>query len=138
MVQMLADKRAISAILSTLIFLTIILGAAILLYSLVNGNIENIIDSHYGKPLKLLIGNIGFNKTCMTIHILNVGERNATIDKVYINKEQRTFKTIDYSPKIEANNNKEIYIYGHYNSGCTFEIKVIFESGYSIYTMERY
>jgi hypothetical protein len=135
---MLKNTKAISAVLSTLIFLTVILGTAILLYSLVNENIENVIDSHYGEPLKLLIGNIAFNKTCITIHILNTGERDATIDKIYLNKEQRTFNTIDNNPKIEANNNKEIYIYGHYNCGCTFEIKVIFESGYSLWTMEKY
>lgn len=136
-VLMLKNRNAISAVLTTLIFLIIIIGAAILLSNVANGVIENALDSHSAEPLKLLIGNTNINQTCITMHIINMGERDATIDKVYINDEQKTFNTIDYSPKIDANNNKEIYIYGHQNSACTYEIRIIFQSGYSLYTMEK-
>jgi FlaG/FlaF family flagellin (archaellin) len=138
MVQMISDKRAISAVLSTLLFVTIILGAAILLYNLVSGDIENFMESSSAQPFKLFIGNVGFNQTCITIHIINSGERDAIIDKVYINKEPRAFNLLDHDLRISANTGKEIYIFGSYIDGCSFEIKVIFESGYSLYTMERY
>ena len=135
---MLSDKRAISAILSTLLFVTIILIAAILLYNLVSGDIENFVESSSTQPFKLFIGNVGFNQTCITIHIVNSGERDVIIDKVYINKESRFFNLLDHDLKISANTGKEIYIYGSYTDGCRFDIKIIFQSGYSLYTMERY
>lgn len=134
---MLSDERAISAILSTLLFVIIILIAAILLSNLVNGEVENFIESS-SKPFKLFIGNVAFNKSCITIHVLNSGERDAIIDKVYINKDPRAFNLLDYDLKIKANTGKEIYIFGSYTNGCRFEIKIIFESGYFLYTMEKY
>ena len=135
---MISNKRAVSAVLSTLLFVIIILGSAILLYNLVNGDIKNVMESSSAQPFELFIGNVRFNQTCITIHIINSGERDAIIDKVYINKEHRAFNLLDHDLRISANTGKEIYIFGSYINGCSFEIKVIFESGYSLYTMERY
>lgn len=135
---MLTEKKAISAILSTLLFVNIMIVAAILLYTLVSGNIENLVDSTPSEPFKLQIGNVAFNQSCITIHIINCGERDVMIDKVYINDEPRAFNLLDHDLKIKANTSKEIYVFGSYAPGCRFEIKVVFEAGLSLYTMERY
>ena len=136
--KMLNNKKAISAVLTTILFVIIILIAAALLYNLVSGDIENFVESSSAQPFKLFIGNVRFNQTCITIHLVNSGERDAIIDKVYINKESRAFNLLDHDLKILANTGKEIYIFGSFTDGCRFEIKIIFESGYSLYTMERY
>lgn len=138
MTHTLTNKKAISALLSTLLFATIIVGAAILLYSLVNVEIDNFTQSQYAEPFKLFIGNVAFNQTCITIHVINSGSRDATLDKIYINKESRAFVLSDHDLKFKADTNKEIYLFGEYMNGATFEIKIIFESGYSLYTMKRY
>ena len=135
---MLTEKKAISAILSTLLFVNIMIIAAILLYTLVSGDIENLVDTTPSEPFKLQIGNIAFNQSCITIHIINSGERDALIDKVYINDEPRAFVLLDHDLRFKANTSKEIYVFGSYAAGCRFEIKVVFESGFSLYTMERY
>jgi hypothetical protein len=81
---------------------------------------------------------VDFNRTCITANVLNSGEREAIIDKVYINKEPRAFNLLDHDLKIEANSEKKIYIYGSYTPGCKFDIRITFESGYSLYALERY
>ena len=138
MVHMLSDKRAISAIISTLLFVPMVLGAAVLLYTLVNEDVEAFIESSSSKAFKLMIGNVRFNQTCIAIHIINSGEMDVIIDKVYINDEPRAFNLLDHDLKISANTGKEIYVFGSYSDGCNFKIKIFFESGHSLSTMQRY
>ena len=106
---MISNKRAVSAVLSTLLFVIIILAAAILLYNLFSGDIENFRESSSAKPFKLFIGNVRFNQTCITIHIINSGERDAIIAKVYINKEPRAFNLLDHDLRISANTKRNLY-----------------------------
>ena len=133
----LNEKRAISTVLSTLLFVILIIIATLLLYNFVNQDMDNFLEDA-SRTFKLRIGNIRFNQTCMAIDVVNSGERNATIEKVYINKELRAFNLLDHDLKIPIKTSKEIYIFGSFNPGCNFDIKIIFESGYSIFTVKRY
>lgn len=138
MSQLVKDSKALSAALTTVLFVTIMLTAAVLLYTFVNTNMDSLLDSSSENPFNLFIGNVKFNETCITIHVINGGERDAVIERVYINKELRAFNLIDHDLKISANSSKEIYVFGSYNAGCRFDIKIVFESGHTLSTMERY
>jgi hypothetical protein len=90
------------------------------------------------KCWKLRIGNVGFNNTCMRIHITNIGDKPGTLEKVYINDELRAFRIPDNDLVIPVDSGKEIYVFGNFNPGCRYKIKIVFESGYAIGTTERY
>jgi len=131
------NKKAISALTSTLLFIVLIVMAAGLLYIFTNESMDSFLDEA-SKTWKLRIGNVGFNGTCMRIHITNVGDKKATLEKVYVNNELRAFRIPDNDLVIEVDSGKEIYIFGNFNPGCRYKIKVVFESGYGISTTERY
>lgn len=138
MLHLIKNRKAVSAALSTVIFISIMIIAAVLIYLFVNSDIENILDSTSDEPFSVIIGNVAFNRTCITIHIINSGERDVVIEKVYINKELRAFTLIDHDLRVSAGTSKHIYVFGSYNPGSRFDIKVVFESGYSLSTMEKY
>jgi hypothetical protein len=131
------NKKAISALTSTLLFIVLITMAAGLLYIFTSENIDNILDD-VSKTWKLRIGNVGFNQTCMRIHITNIGDKPGALEKVYINDELRAFRIPDNDLVIPVDSGKEIYIFGTFNPGCKYKIKVAFESGYTITVTERY
>ena len=138
MLQLIKNRKAVSAALSTVMFISIMIIAAVLIYMFVNSDIENIIDTTPTNPFNVRIANVRFNETHITINILNAGENEITIERVYINKELRAFTLIDHDLKVAAGTSKDIYVFGSYLPGSNFEIKVVFESGNSLSTMERW
>jgi hypothetical protein len=136
MIQILRNRKAISAALTTVLFVAIMLIAALMLYNFVNTNVDNIFESE--GTFSLRIRYVAFNQTCMRIDVSNTGDIDAVIEKVYINEELTAFTILDHDLKIPAGTAKEIYIFGSYVAGCNFDIKIVFESGNSIWTLERW
>jgi flagellin-like protein len=133
----LKNKKAISALISTLLLIVLTVMAAGLIFIFTNESMDNFLEEA-SKCWKLRIGNVGFNQSCMRIHITNIGEKDATLEKVYINDELRAFRLLDNDLNIPVDGGKQIYIFGVFNPGCNYKIKVVFESGYAIGTTERY
>lgn len=138
MSKLIKNRKAVSAALTTVMFVAIMIIAAVLIYMFVNSDIDNIIDNTPTNPFNVQIGAVRFNETCITINIVNLGENEITIEKVYINKELRAFNLIDHDLKVSGGTTKDIYVFGSYLPGSNFEIKVVFESGHSLSTMERW
>lgn len=90
------------------------------------------------KCWKLRIGNVAYNQTCIRVHIINIGDKEATLEKVYINNELKAFHIDDNNLNIPLKGGKEVYIFGCFNPGCKYKIKIVFESGYAIGTTDRY
>lgn len=137
MIPLIKNNKAISALLSTLLFVVLIAIAASLLFIFTNESMDNFMEEA-SKRWKLQIGNVGFNQSCIRVHVINVGEKNATLENVYINDELRAFRLLDNNLNIPIDSGKEIYVFGNFNPGHKYKIKIVFESGYTIATTERY
>lgn len=138
MVQRLGERRAVSAVLSVLLLVTIVFVVGIFFYNVIMGNLQGIMDSSSVEPFSLFIGNVAFNKTCMTLHVINSCGRDAVVEVVYVNDEPLEVYCLGGEVIIPAEDSGSVYVWGSYTSGCLYEIKVVFSSGYSLYSMVRY
>lgn len=138
MVQRLGERRAVSAVLSVLLLVTIVFVVGIFFYNVIMGNLQGIMDSSSVEPFSLFIGNVAFNKTCMTLHVINSCGRDAVVEVVYVNDEPFEVYCFGGEVIIPAEDSGSVYVWGSYTSGCLYEIKVVFSSGYSLYSMVRY
>ena len=138
MVQMFGEMKAVSAVLSVLLLVVIAFVVGIFLYTGVMGNLEAIMESSSVEPFSLFIGNVAFNRTCMTIHVINSCGRDAVVEVVYVNDEPLEVYCFGGEVIVPAEDSGSIYVLGSYTSGCLYEIKLVFSSGYSLYSMARY
>jgi FlaG/FlaF family flagellin (archaellin) len=133
-------RRAVSAVFSVLLMIIIIFVAGIFLYNFVSGMMGDLTESSSSNQLfSLRVENVAINSTCMTIHIGNAFNYDVGVTKVYINNEARDllFSTPDgvIIPKDSAG---PVYVMGSYTPGGMYDIKIIFNSGNSLMTVERY
>ena len=138
MAHMLGERRAVSAVLSVLLFVVIVFVVGIFLYTGVMGNLEAIMESSSVEPFSLFIGNVAFNRTCMTVHVINSCGRDAVVEVVYVNDEPFEVYCFGGEVIVPAEDSGSVYVLGSYTSGCLYEIKIVFSSGYSLYSMARY
>ena len=138
MAHMLGERKAVSAVLSVLLFVVIVFVVGIFLYTGVMGNLEAIMGSSSVEPFSLFIGNIAFNRTCMTVHVINSCGRDAMVEVVYVNDEPLEVYCFGGEVIVPAEDSGSIYVLGSYTSGCLYEIKIVFSSGCSLYSMARY
>lgn len=138
MVQMFGERKAVSAVLSVLLLVVIVFVVGIFFYTGVMGNLQAIMESTSVEPFSLFIGNVAFNRTCMTIHVMNLCGRDAVVEVVYVNDEP--FEVYCFGGKVfvPGKDSGSVYVLGSYTSGCLYEIKIVFSSGYSLYSMARY
>jgi len=138
MVQMFGERKAVSAVLSVLLFVVIVFVVGIFLYTVVMGNLEAIMESTSLEPFSLFIGNVAFNRTCMTVHVINSCGRDAVVEVVYVNDEPFEVYCFGGDVVVPGEASGSLYVLGSYTSGCLYEIKIVFSSGYSLYSMARY
>jgi hypothetical protein len=138
MAQRLSERRAVSAVLSVLLLVVIVFVVGIFFYNVIMGNLQGIMDSSSVEPFSLFIGNVAFNKTCMTLHVINSCGRDAVVEVVYVNDEPFDVYCFGGEVIIPAEDSESVYVWGSYTSGCLYEIKIVFSSGYSLYSMDRY
>ncbi len=138
MVQMFGERKAVSAVLSVLLFVVIVFVVGIFLYTVVMGNLEAIMESTSVEPFSLFIGNVAFNRTCMTVHVINSCGRDAVVEVVYVNDEPFEVYCFGGDVVVPGEASGSLYVLGSYTSGCLYEIKIVFSSGYSLYSMARY
>ena len=138
MVQMFGERKAVSAVLSVLLFVVIIFVVGIFFYTVVMSNLEAIMESTSVEPFSLFIGNVAFNRTCMTVHVINSCARDAVVEVVYVNDEPLEVYCFGGEVIVPGEDSGSLYVLGSYTSGCLYEIKIVFSSGYSLYSMARY
>ena len=138
MVQMFGERKAVSAVLSVLLFVVIIFVVGIFFYTVVMSNLEAIMESTSVEPFSLFIGNVAFNRTCMTLHVINSCGRYAVVEVVYVNDEPLEVYCFGGEVIVPAEDSGSLYVWGSYTSGCLYEIKIVFSSGHSLYSMARY
>lgn len=129
-------ERAVSTVLSAslLIFITSVF--AILLHGFVMGNFENLAETPSTQPFRLSIQNIAINSTCIAVYIGNSWNRDFVIDKVYVNRNPQEIPSFP-SKTIPKNSTTEVYIPGSYAAGTLYEVKIVFEVGYTVLSMQR-
>lgn len=129
-------QRAMSTVLSVSLLILIAISFAILLYNFVTGMVENVTETSSVQPFSLSIDNISINDTSMTVYIQNLRNNDATIDKVYVNNEPRE---VSFNSKvIPKGSTLKINISGYYTCGTLYEVKIVFTSGYTVLSMQRY
>ena len=138
MAQLLGKRKAVSAVLSVLLLVVIVFVVGIFFYTGVMGNLEAIMESTSVEPFSLFIGNVAFNRTCMTIHVINSCGRNAVVEVVYVNDEPFEVYCFGDEVIVPGEDSGSVYVLGSYTSGCLYEINIVFSSGYSLYSMARY
>jgi hypothetical protein len=138
MAHMLGERKAVSTVLSVLLLVVIVFVVGIFLYTVIMGNLEGIMASTSVEPFSLLVGNVAFNRTCMTIHVINSCGRDAVVEVVYVNDEPFEVYCFGGEVIVPAEDSGSVYVLGSYTSGCLYEIKIVFSSGYSLYSMARY
>ena len=138
MVHMFGERKAVSAVLSVLLFVVIVFVVGIFLYTVVMGNLEVIMESSSVEPFSLFIGNVAFNRTCMTVHVINSCGRDAVVEVVYVNDEPFEVYCFGDEVIVPGEDSGSVYVLGSYTSGCLYELKIVFSSGYSLYSMARY
>jgi len=138
MVQMFGEMKAVSAVLSVLLLVVIVFVVGIFFYTGIMGNLEAIMESTSLEPFSLFIGNVAFNRTCMTVHVINSCGRDAVVEVVYVNDEPFEVYCFGGDVVVPGEASGSLYVLGSYTSGCLYEIKIVFSSGYSLYSMARY
>jgi flagellin-like protein len=139
-VHVVSCRRAVSAVFSVLLMVIITFVAGILLYNFVSGMIGEVADSSSSNQLfSLRIENVAINNTCMTIHVGNALNYDVGVTKVYVNNEvsDLLFSTPD-GVIIPEGSSGPVYVMGSYTPGGMYDIKIIFNSGNSLMTVERY
>jgi hypothetical protein len=60
------------------------------------------------------------------------------VEVVYVNDEPLEVHWFGGEVIIPAEDSDSVYVWGSYTPGCSYKIKVVFSSGYSLYSMARY
>ena len=135
----LKGQRAISPVLTTLLLVLITFAVGILLYAFVTGTVMNLATTESTEPFSLLIENVAFNNTCITVYVRNSRGQDVTVERTYVNSEPRDlFNAVNNKVIIPKDSTARIYILGSYTPGTAYEIKLIFSSGFSVTSMKRY
>jgi hypothetical protein len=117
----------------------IIFVAGILLYNFVSGMMGEMTDSTSNQLFSLRIENIALNSTCMTIHVGNTLNFDVGVTKVYVNNDvSDLFSSTADGVIIPKGSTAPVYVRGFYTPGGMYDIKIIFNSGYSLITVARY
>ncbi len=122
-----------------LVVITVVVG--ILLYSFVFGFVENQTKpvTATAQPFSVLIDNVVFNKTCITVYVRNSLDQDITVERAYVNNEPHAvFSAAGTSATVPKSSVGIILIPGTYNAGCRYEIKLAFVSSNTIFTMAVY
>jgi FlaG/FlaF family flagellin (archaellin) len=137
--RILDGQRAVSQALSVMLLVLITFVVGILLYSFVTGMVGNLTQPASTEPFSVHIDNVAINDTCITVYVRNSLNHDVTVDRAYVNNEPRAIlATIDNKVIIPKSSTGKIQIPGSYSSGTRYEIKIIFVSGSTLFTMERY
>lgn len=139
MLRTLKCKSAISAVFSVLLLVIITFAAGIVLYNFVIGMIEDITESESVQPISLYIENVNINETCMTIHVGNRLNNEVSVKTAYINDEPREILNLPRNDaSIPPNATGILFLKGPYVAGGLYNIKLVFNSGYSLISVARY
>jgi len=139
MLRWFSGRRAISAVFSILLLVIITCIAGIFLYNFVIGTLTNATDSGSVDPFSLHIDNVNMNDTCMAIYVGNRLNHEISVAKVYINDMSRDIlNSVEGRVLIAPSSTGIVYVKGPFVAGCSYNIKVIFNSGGSLLSIVRY
>ncbi len=127
------NKKAITAVMATLLMIIITCLAGAVLYYFGIEMIGNITSSESTQPFSLCIDAISFNSTSMQIYVRNGLDRDLGVVEVYINKKGYDVcvlgSCVDSIPKETT---VPIHILGSFSDGCMYNVKIVFDSGHSV------
>ena len=127
------DKKAITAVMATLLMIIITCLAGGVLYYFGMEMIENITSSESTQPFSLCIDTISFNSTCMQIYVRNGLDKDLGVVEVYINKNTyNVYISSSCFDSIPKGTIVPIHVLGSFSDGCMYNVKVVFDSGHSI------
>lgn len=127
------NKKAITAVMATLLLIIITCLAGGVLYYFGIDMIENITSSESMQPFSLCIDAISFNSTSMQIYVRNGLDRDLRVVEVYINKKAYNIcVSSPCSDSIPKGVTLPIHVLGSFSDGCMYNVKMIFDSGHSV------
>jgi hypothetical protein len=139
MLRWLNGRRALSSVFSILLLIIITCIAGIFLYNFVIGTLTKVADGGSAEPFSLNIDNVNMNDTCMSIYVGNRLKQEISVVKVYINDKPRDIlNSVEGKVLIAPNSTGIVYVKGPFVVGCSYNIKVIFNSGGSLISIVRY
>lgn len=127
------NKKAITAVMATLLMVIITCLAGAVLYYFGIEMIENITSSESTQPFSLCIDAISFNSTSMQIYVRNGLDRDLVVVEVYINKKSYAVCVLgSCDDSIPKGTTVPIHVLGSFSEGCMYNVKMVFDSGHSI------
>jgi len=132
-------ERAVSPVLSVSLLVLITFSAGILLYNFVIGTVGSVTEKLSPQPFSLFIKNVSINNTCITVYIRNSGNNDATIDSAYVNDEPRDILPLTNNKVLVPKGlTGKVYILGSYTVGTSYNVKLVFTSGHTLTSLNRY
>jgi len=132
--DMLRSKRAFSPVIAALILMLIAVAAGVVLYGYIMGwlgGATNVPPSTKGElQFDSLYATAGSPGTIM-VYVRNVGQKEMTLSRVYVNGENKTFTLSDYTLSIDEVSGA-ISISHTMTAGYTYEVKATCTDGTSI------
>ncbi len=132
--RFLSEKRAFSSVIAALILMLIAVAAGVVLYGYVMGwlgGATNVPPSTKGElQFDSLYASAGSPGT-ITIYVRNVGQKELTLSRVYVNGENMTFTLSDYTLSIGEVSGTVTVSYTM-TAGLTYEVRISCTDGTSI------
>ncbi|MFQ6081577.1 MAG: archaellin/type IV pilin N-terminal domain-containing protein [Candidatus Bathyarchaeia archaeon] len=126
-------RRAISPVISALLLIILTVAAGVVAYAYVMGWLGGVTKSsgaEYGKlQFDSLYANATSNK--ITIYVRNVGQKDLTIEKVYVDGVDQTFTLTDKDLSVQEVSGK-IEVTYTMTKGYFYEVKVTCKDGTSV------
>ena len=132
--RFLSEKRAFSSVIAALILMLIAVAAGVVLYGYVMGwlgGATNVPPSTKGElQFDSLYATAGLPGN-ITIYVRNVGQKELTLSRVYVNGENMTFALSDYTLSIGEVSGTVTFGYPM-TAGLTYEVRISCTDGTSI------
>jgi len=132
--RILRDKRAFSPVIAALILMLIAVAAGVVVYGYVMGWLGGATNVPPGTKGELqfdsLYATAGPSGT-ITTYVRNVGQKELTLSRVYVNGENKTFALSDYALSV-GEVSGAITVNYIMTAGRTYEVKVTCTDGTAI------
>ena len=132
--RFLRDKRAFSPVIAALILMLIAVAAGVVVYGYVMGWLGGATNVPPGTKGELQFDSLyatAGSPGAITTYVRNVGQKELTLSRVYVNGGNMTFALSDYTLSVGEVSGEITVIYTM-TAGRTYEVKVTCTDGTSI------
>ena len=129
--KMLRAKRAFSPVIAALILMLLAVAAGVVVYAYVMGWIGGATTTGGGTKGELQFDSLHANTTHITIYVRNVGGKDLTLDKIYVEGENKTVTGTMGSLSVNTASGKLVVAHSM-TAGYHYEVKVTCTDGTSV------